>query len=97
VLRILTGILLLVVAVFGLSFALLNADPVSLDYYLGQAQLPLSLALVGSLVIGALLGMFAAIGLLARQRREAWRLRRELVQARRELAELRKLPVQDAR
>jgi putative membrane protein len=86
----------LLIVSFGLSFALLNAEPVAVDYYLGVSTLPLSLALTLSLVLGAILGLLATTGLLVRQRTELVRLRRRLGHADKELSELRKLPVRDA-
>ncbi|WP_258868183.1 lipopolysaccharide assembly LapA domain-containing protein [Alkalilimnicola ehrlichii] len=70
-------ILLLVVVLFGLSFALLNAQPVELDYYLGMTTMPLSLALVLALIVGALLGVLASLTMWVRQRRELARLRKK--------------------
>lgn len=80
---------------FGLSFALLNAEPVVLDYYLGEVSLPLSLVLTLALVLGAIIGLLAASGILIRQRREITRSRRRLGQMEKELGELRKLPLRD--
>jgi putative membrane protein len=95
--RRLVGLIVVLLLVgFGLSFALLNAEPVALDYYLGTASLPLSLALTLSLVLGAILGLLAASGILIRQRREIARLKRRLGQMEKELSELRKLPLRDA-
>lgn len=94
--RLIGLIIVLLLIGFGLSFALLNAEPVVVDYYLGTASLPLSLALTLSLVIGALLGLLTASAILVRQRRKVARLRRQLGQADRELGELRKLPLRDA-
>ncbi|KAB7623656.1 lipopolysaccharide assembly LapA domain-containing protein [Alkalilimnicola sp. S0819] len=93
--RIVAIILLLLVVLFGLSFAIANAQSVTLEFYLGQWTLPLSLALVFALIIGALLGVLASLGLITRQRRELRRLRRNQSQSRKELDELRKLPLRD--
>lgn len=95
--RRLVGLIVVLLLIgFGLSFALLNAEPVALDYYLGAASLPLSLALTLSLVLGAIFGLLAASGILIRQRREIARLKRRLGQVEKELSELRKLPLRDA-
>jgi putative membrane protein len=94
--RRLAGLLFtLLIIGFGLSFALLNAEPVAVDYYFGIATLPLSLALTLSLVIGAAGGLLAATAVLLRRNREAARLRRRLGHAEKELNELRKSPVRD--
>ncbi len=89
--------LLLAIAVIalGLSFAMLNANAVSLNYYFGTASLPLSLWLAITLLCGAVLGALSTTALILRQRRELGRLRRERRQTREELDELRKLPLRD--
>jgi putative membrane protein len=93
--RLLGLVFILLLIGFGLSFALLNAGLVTLDYYLGTTELPLSMALLLALVIGAILGLIAATAVLIRHKREASRLRRRLSQAEKELSELRKLPLRD--
>jgi putative membrane protein len=81
---------------FGLSFALLNAQSVTMDYYLGATTMPLSLALTLVLAVGAILGLLAGSGALLRQRRQTATLRRQLASAEKELNELRRLPVRDS-
>lgn len=54
--RLLNWLLFIVVMIVGIVFACLNAEPVSLHYYLGTQTFPLSALLVGSLIIGMLLG-----------------------------------------
>lgn len=94
--RLIGLIFILLIVGFGLSFALLNAGPIQVDYYLGNAELPLSLALTLALAIGALIGLLSATAVLLRQKRETARLQRRLAQLERELGELRKLPLRDA-
>ena len=94
--RLIEYLIILAVILFGLSFALLNAEPVEVDYYLGIARLPLSLALVISAVIGAIVGVALTATMALRRRREAARLRRRQIQLEKELGELRRLPVQDS-
>ncbi len=93
--RIVLLIVVLVVAVFGLSFALLNATAVELDYYFGSVVLPLSLLLVLALIVGAFVGLLAASSMLVGRRRELGRLRRQLQDSEKELRELRRLPLKD--
>jgi len=86
-------IVLLAVLVFGLFFGLLNAEPVKLDYYLGSRELPLSLVLVSTLLLGALIGAFASIGMVLRYRRKIARLEKEISSSKRELSNLRTLSI----
>jgi uncharacterized integral membrane protein len=60
-LRIVKAILFAAVAIFGLSFSLLNSHGVRLEYYLGVAELPLSLALALAFAAGVAV---AAVGCL---------------------------------
>ena len=88
--------LALIVVAIGLSFAMLNPAPISLDFYLGELNLPVSLWLVIAFAIGVLMGLAAAAGILMRQRWQLARLRREVAASREELSELRKLPIRNA-
>jgi len=68
---------LLFVLLFG--FAMHNADPVTLKFFLGYAwQAPLALVLLVFFVGGAALGLLAALGQVVKQRRELVGLRKEL-------------------
>ncbi|MEW6353886.1 MAG: lipopolysaccharide assembly protein LapA domain-containing protein [Pseudomonadota bacterium] len=75
-LRIIRLVFFLLVLILGLSFALLNAETVSLNYYFGYWQTPLALALVVALALGALLGVLASLGMVIGLKRENSRLRR---------------------
>ncbi|MDN3517689.1 lipopolysaccharide assembly protein LapA domain-containing protein [Aquisalimonas lutea] len=88
---------LLVIALFGLSFALLNATRVDVDYYFGVVAAPLSLALLIALILGAILGALSALGVLVGKQRELRRLRRRVRDSEKELSELRRLPLKDNR
>lgn len=94
--RIFGLIVTLLVLVFGLFFGLLNADPVTVNYYFGTTTLPLSLLLVFSLLLGAVFGVLAALSHIFRLRRELHRLRREQRRTDEELSRLRPLPSDEA-
>lgn len=85
----------LIIVFFGLSFSVLNAQRVALDFYFGRADVPLSMILFVALALGAVLGVLAAFGVVLRQRREVAQLRRRIGDAQKELAELRKLPIRN--
>jgi len=85
----------LVLCVAALSFAALNAEPVAIDYYLGQLEVPLALLLVTALAIGALLGSLVGFGRVLRVRRDMARLRRESRATEEEVRNLRALPLRD--
>ncbi|GAA5786486.1 hypothetical protein GCM10007860_05260 [Chitiniphilus shinanonensis] len=68
---------LLFVVLFG--FAMHNAEPIALKFFLGYTwEAPLALVLLVFFVLGALLGLTAALGQVVRQRRELVALRKEL-------------------
>jgi lipopolysaccharide assembly protein A len=61
-----TTVLLFIVILIGVSFACLNAEPVSVDYYYKTAEVPLSLLLAMVLALGGVLGMAVSFFMLIR-------------------------------
>lgn len=86
---------ILLIILFGLSFSLLNAARVDVDYYFGAIGMPLSLALVAALIVGAVLGVLSALGVVLGKQRELRRLRKRVRDSEKELSELRRLPLKD--
>ena len=93
--RLLKLLLILVIILLGGAFALMNAEPVSLNYYFGSRQLPLSVLLVGAVIVGALLGALAGYVRAAQLQHKITGLRRELRRAAREAEQLRAIPARD--
>jgi len=93
--RLLGFLLLIGLVVLGLSFAVLNAEPVSLNYYFGYRDIPLSMIVVLSLAAGALIGVLVSMGMILRLKQQAGRLRRKLRTAEKEADQLRILPVKE--
>jgi putative membrane protein len=93
--RIIIFAVLLIVALLGLSFALMNAEPVQLNYYFGILQAPLSLVVVFAIAAGAGLGVLASMGLVVTQKRELAKLRKSIKVAEKEVSNLRSLPLKD--
>lgn len=93
--RIIVLVFVLLVATVGISFTARNAQPVRVDYYVGVADFPLSLLLVGTLILGVLLGVTASIGMVLSSRREAQRLRRRVKASEQEVSNLRALPLKE--
>lgn len=85
----------LVLLIIGILFAVLNADPVSLHYYFGDKQLPLSLIIIGTLIVGAIMGVIASAAVVFKLKRENARLRRLTELSEKELKNLRTLPIKD--
>ena len=93
--RIVQGIILLIVFVLALAFTVVNADAVTLNYYLGQLELPLSVIIIGAFALGAIVGILATLGRVMRLRREVNRLQRSERIAQQELTNLRSLPARE--
>ncbi len=94
--RIIIFTLLLLVALLGLSFALMNAEPVTLNYYFGKLQAPLSLVLVIALAFGAVMGVLASMWVVITQKRELAKLRKAAKITEKEITNLRSLPMKDS-
>ena len=93
--RIITFALILLVSLLGLTFALMNAETVQLNYYFGDIHAPLSLVVVIAIIIGAGLGVLASMGIVFGQKRELAKLRKSARLAEQEVSNLRCLPLKD--
>ena len=74
--RIFTLLILIFAVILGVSFAALNAGSVAVNYYIGTQTIPLSLLLLGILVIGILIGYFASFPSRFKAKMEIRRLRK---------------------
>lgn len=93
--RILTYLFLIVLILFAFTFAVLNAEPVSINYYLGKTQLPLSLLLILSFILGGLFGLLTAFTIYVKLKYTNRRLKHRLKLVEEELINLRALPLKD--
>ena len=93
--RIVYLIIFLILVVFGIVFAVLNAEPVKLNYYFGSKEVALSLVLVLAMIVGAILGVIASASMIISNRREVVKLRKSVELAEKEVANLRAIPIRD--
>lgn len=93
--RILSYIFLLCIVLLGISFATLNSGMVTLNYYISQKTMPLSLLLVSVFSTGCLLGLLVGLTIVVRLKLKNYRLRQRLKLAEKEVANLRAIPLQD--
>lgn len=93
--RIVSYFFLLVIVLFGMTFAALNSESVTINYYFGQSTLPLSLLLVLVFAFGCLIGMIAGFWLLLKAKMNNHRLKQRLNLAEKEIDNLRAIPLQD--
>lgn len=93
--RIISYFFLIVIVLFGMTFATLNSESVTINYYFGQSSLPLSLLLVLVFAFGCLIGMIVGLGLLIKTKILNYRLRQRLSLTEKEIENLRAIPLQD--
>lgn len=93
--RIVSYFFLLVIVLFGMTFAALNSESVTINYYFSQSVLPLSLLLVLVFAAGCFIGMLAALWMLIKSKIAQHQLRHRLHSTEKELSTLRGVPLQD--
>ena len=93
--RIVYSFIFLVLVIFGIVFAVLNAEPVKLNYYFGSEEVALSLIIVFAMIVGAILGVVASASMIISNRREVMKLRKSVELAEKEVTNLRAIPIRD--
>ncbi len=93
--KILYAIAIALIALLGVIFAILNAETVQINYYFGSKDAPLSLAIILSMLLGAILGLFASLGLILKSKREVSKYKRLAETAEKEIANLRAIPIKN--
>jgi len=93
--RILLYIVFLLIVLLGISFAYLNADSVTFNYYLGERSMPLSLLLICSLGVGLILGFAVVLIAWIKLKAENIRLKKRLKSAKQEVENLRAIPIRE--
>ena len=84
-----------ILVIVGISFSILNATPVSLNYYIGTSTLPLSLLLILVLLLGFMLGTLLLSLRLIKEKTKVRQLRKKQKNLEQELMNLRSIPLQD--
>lgn len=93
--RIINFIFILLIIIFGITFAILNSASVTLNYYIGQLSTPLSLILVIAFAVGCFVGIVVGIGLFIKMKVANYHLQQRLNLAEKEIKNLRTIPLQD--
>ena len=93
--RIITIIIFIAVFAAGAAFSAINNGPVELNYYIGTFTLPISVALIASVVIGITLGALAIFISTLGLRYENRRLHKKMAINEQEINSLRILPIKD--
>ena len=90
-------IFVLLLILFGVSFAILNSEMVSINYYLGAKQMPLSILLMVDFGLGLLIGWIGMGFRVMSLKTSLYRLKKKLQVAEKEIDNLRAIPVKDER
>lgn len=88
-------IIILILLVLGVTFALLNATPVSFHYYIGVKEIPLSILLVLSFVLGLVIAFIVMSISILRLKAQKRSLNKRLKLIQKEIDNLRSLPVKE--
>lgn len=94
--RIIGLVLALLVVLLGASFAWLNTDLVTLDFWLTEVEIRLPYALFLALVFGWIIGILSTAGIIVRLLRRNRRLKRSVSLAETEVNNLRNIPIRDS-
>ena len=94
--RILTIVLLIGIGIFAAIFASLNTEIVRVDLMFTVLDSPQSVVVIGSVIVGAIVGLLCASLFVLKFMAERRRLRKALKNAETEISSLRSLPLQDA-
>lgn len=87
--------LLLATVLLGVIFTLQNPGKVTVDYYFSSIEVPLSLVISASLLLGAILGWVTAWARGLGKRHRCRQMQKKLLIAETEISNLRKLPIKD--
>lgn len=93
--RFISYLLIIIIVVLGATFAMLNSGNVTLNYYIGQQVLPLSMLLIVFFTAGCLLGLLVGLGMMCSTKIKNYRLQKQLKTAEKEIENLRAIPIQD--
>jgi putative membrane protein len=93
--RLLGFLFLTVLAVTGISFAVLNSGDVPMNYYFGVINTPVSVLVVVSLIVGAAIGLLVSMGAILRLRHQARKLQKQINTLRKNTEALRVLTVRE--
>ena len=95
--RIFSYIVSILLIIFGVTFATLNAESVKINFYLTQFNLPLSLVIVLSIAIGLVIGLLFGMIWYIKQKRKIYRLKSQLKVTEKEVDNLRTMPISESR
>jgi len=95
--RILYLIVIILIAIFTISFTLLNSQPVTVSYYFGRYEVDLLVVIVICFTLGAVVGVFSVLGKMFSLKHEVIKKEKEIRITEKEVENLRSLPLKDER
>jgi putative membrane protein len=93
--RIFSFLLLILLILIGISFATLNSATVTINYYIGQRTLPLSLLVIVVFGIGGLIGILTTSWITLKLKIKTYRLKQRIKLIEKEIENLRAIPLQN--
>ncbi|MBD3609626.1 MAG: DUF1049 domain-containing protein [Gammaproteobacteria bacterium] len=93
--KILNYLFAVFVLIIGIILAIYNSNSVEINLVVFQAQLPLALLIIITLIIGALLGIVTSFSLMYKSRREVQKLKKQYQLNQKEINNLRTIPFKD--
>jgi len=93
--RIISYIFILFIILLGITFAILNSEPVVFNYYVGHRTMALSLLLALTFGAGWLTGILLAAWPIIKTKMRNHQLKKRLKLAEKEVENLRAIPLQD--
>lgn len=93
--RVIYYLLLIAIIMLGATFATLNLQTVSINYYFDQSTMPLALLLVFTFSGGCVFGLIIGFWLLLKSKFKHFRLRQRLNLVEKELENLRTIPLRE--
>ena len=94
--RVISTLFFLLVVIIGVTFSLLNADVVVINYYFGEKTLPLSILIILSFAVGGVIGTLFGLVYSFRMFRENSRLKKKVSMSEKEIENLRAIPLKDS-
>jgi len=88
-------IIYLLLVLVGVSFAVLNAASVKINFYFSTLAMPISVLVVVILGVGVFLGFFLFLGKYWRLKAEHRKIKNQLRLTEKEIRNLRAIPLQD--
>lgn len=94
--KVISFLFLIAVVVLGVTFAVLNAGAVEINYYFGARKVSLSLLLAYALGVGMLVGFLASLSSLIRLKKDNVKQKKTIKDIKQEVDNLRSIPIKDS-